>query len=92
MEGPLKWFSILPGTPTYEKVYRYEKVDSGEYNSITAKLLPRKFICISKYQHFYVDYLFRDFLRNAQPRRVHGWEPPLYSTDYGYQFSYAVGT
>jgi hypothetical protein len=32
------------GTPTYENVYRPEKVDSGERNSVTAKLLSRKFI------------------------------------------------
>jgi hypothetical protein len=31
------------GIPTYENVYRPEKVDSGERNSITAKLLQENF-------------------------------------------------
>jgi hypothetical protein len=44
MEEPLKQFFISRGTPTHENVYRPEKVDSVERNSITAKLLSRKFI------------------------------------------------
>jgi hypothetical protein len=44
MEEPLKSFFISRGTPTYENIYRPEKVDSGERNSITAKKLSRKFI------------------------------------------------
>jgi hypothetical protein len=44
MEEPLKSFFISRGTPAYENVYRPEKVVSGERNSITAKLLSRKFI------------------------------------------------
>jgi hypothetical protein len=44
MAEPLKYVFISRGTPTYENVYRSEKVESGERNSITAKLLSRKFI------------------------------------------------
>jgi hypothetical protein len=44
MEEPLKQFFISRGTATYGNVYRLEKVDSGERNSITVKLLSRKFI------------------------------------------------
>jgi hypothetical protein len=41
--NPKKIF-ISQGTPACENVYRPEKVDSGEHNSITAKLLSRKLI------------------------------------------------
>jgi hypothetical protein len=34
-----------PPLPAYGNVYRPEKVDSGEGNSVTAKLLSRKLIC-----------------------------------------------
>jgi hypothetical protein len=33
------------GIPAYENVYRPEKVDSGDSNSIIGKLLPTKCIC-----------------------------------------------
>jgi hypothetical protein len=44
VEESLKLFFISRGTPTYENVYRPEKLNSGERNSITAKLLSIKFI------------------------------------------------
>jgi hypothetical protein len=43
MEEPLRYIFISQGTPTYENVYRPQKVDSGERKSITARLLLGKF-------------------------------------------------
>jgi hypothetical protein len=42
MEEPLRYIFISRGTPTYENVYRPQKVDSGERKSITARLLSGK--------------------------------------------------
>jgi hypothetical protein len=64
MEEPLKYIFISRGTPTYENVYRPQKVDGGARKSITARLLSGKFyvkIC-------YILYIFHDFSRNP------GWE------------------
>jgi hypothetical protein len=43
MEEPLRYIFISRGTPTYEHVYRPQKVDCGERKSITARLLSGKF-------------------------------------------------
>jgi hypothetical protein len=43
MEEPLRYIFISRGTPTYEDVYRPQKVDSGEHKSITARLLSGKY-------------------------------------------------
>lgn len=45
MEKPLKPCFTSRGTPTYENIYRSKHVDGREYNSITAKILLRNFIC-----------------------------------------------
>jgi hypothetical protein len=47
MEEPLKYFFISQGTIIYENIYRLEKVDSGEHNLVTAKLLPRKCVFVN---------------------------------------------
>jgi hypothetical protein len=44
MKEPLKYVFISRGSPTYENVYRPEKVDSVDRSSVTAKLVSRKFI------------------------------------------------
>jgi hypothetical protein len=45
MEEPLKLFFISRGVSTYENDHRLGKIERGEPNSMTAKLLSRKFIC-----------------------------------------------
>jgi hypothetical protein len=42
MEEPIRYIFISRGTPTYENVYRPQKVDSGKRKSITARLLSGK--------------------------------------------------
>jgi hypothetical protein len=57
MEEPLRYMFISRGTPTYENVYRPQKVDSVERKSITARLLSGKFyvkICYILYRHIYI--------------------------------------
>jgi hypothetical protein len=70
MEEPLRYIFISRGTPTYENVYRPQKVDSGKRKSITARLLSGKFyvkIC-------YILYTFHDFSRNPRVPGKPGWE------------------
>jgi hypothetical protein len=55
MEEPLRYNFISRETPTYENVYRPQKVDSGERKSITARLLSGKLyvnICYIFYIYF----------------------------------------
>jgi hypothetical protein len=57
-EEPLRYIFIFRGTPTYENVYRPQKVDSGKRKSIAARLLSGKFyvkIC-------YILYIYSRFL------------------------------
>jgi hypothetical protein len=80
MEEPLTYISISRGTPTYENVYRPQKIDIGESKSITARLLSRKFYV----KMLYFLYIFHDFSRNpwrcsVEPRG--SWEPWFGITD-----------
>jgi hypothetical protein len=83
MEEPLGYIFLSRGTPTYENVYRPQKVDSGERKSITARLLLGKFhvkIC-------YIFYIYStisrgtpdDVLWNPRVPGNPGWETLLES-------------
>jgi hypothetical protein len=65
IEEPLRYIFISRGTPTYENVYRPQKVDSREHKSITARLLSGKYYV--KICYIFYIYIFHDFSRN--PRR-----------------------
>jgi hypothetical protein len=69
MEELLRYIFISRGTPTYENVYRPQKVDSGERKSITASLLSGKFyvkIC-------YIFYIYSTISRGTPDDGV--WNP-----------------
>jgi hypothetical protein len=54
MEEPLRYIFTSRGTPTYKKVYRPQKADSGERKSITARLLSGKFYVKICYIYIYI--------------------------------------
>jgi hypothetical protein len=56
MEESLRYIFISRGTPTYENVYRPQKVDSGERKPITAKLLSGK--CYIKICYIFYVYIY----------------------------------
>jgi hypothetical protein len=76
MEEPLRYIFISLGTPTYENVYRPQKVDSRECKSITARLLSGKFyvkIC-------YILYIYSTISRGTPDDVLNpGWETLVYS-------------
>jgi hypothetical protein len=77
MEEPLRYAFISRGTPTYEEVYRPQKVDSGERKSITARLLSGKFYVKICYIYIYSTISRgtpEDILWNPRVPGNPGWE------------------
>jgi hypothetical protein len=81
MEEPLRYIFISRGTPTYENVYRPQKVYSGEHKSITARLLSGNFYVKICYIFYAYSTISRgtpdDVLWNARVPGNPGWETLL---------------
>jgi hypothetical protein len=75
MEEPLRYIFISRGTPTYENVYRPQKVDSGERKSITARLSGKFYVKIC-----YIFYIYYTISRGTPDDVL--WNPRVPGNPY----------